>query len=380
MALSHRIIRCPPDAIVIISRARWRVAGNNGRRPAINAPSQQAKPPPGAGPLEKGLSAMFNMSRRDAMRAAGFAAALGLNSRLSIIAPANAQPAPDTGKGFYKYMIGSVEVTALYDGVWKKPHDPAFIKNASVDETKDALAKAGMTTDYVPIPLTVLVLKIGDKLVMIDSGSGVGQWQPTAVSLPDNLKGAGIDPAKVSTILVSHFHPDHIFGLMQKGTNAPNYPDAEIIVSATEYKWWTEPGRVEKLPEARKPLGTRIQAVFPTWKNFTLVEGEKEVVPGVRLVNAPGHTPGHSAFLLASGKQQLMISNDVAYVPALLAPHPEWQGAYDQDGPLAVETRRKVLDRVIADKIAICGAHFPFPGAGSFAKDGAGYAFTPVQA
>lgn len=323
---------------------------------------------------------MFNMSRRDAMRAAGFAAALGLNSRLSIIAPANAQPTPDTGKGFYKYMIGSVEVTALYDGVWKKPHDPAFIKNASVDETKDALAKAGMTTDYVPIPLTVLVLKIGDRLVMIDSGSGVGQWQPTAVSLPENLKGAGIDPAKISTILVSHFHPDHIFGLMQKGTNAPNYPDAEIIVSATEYKWWTEPGRVEKLPEARKPLGTRIQAVFPTWKNFTLVEGEKEVVPGVRLVNAPGHTPGHSAFLLASGKQQLMISNDVAYVPALLAPHPEWQGAYDQDGPLAVETRRKVLDRVIADKIAICGAHFPFPGAGSFAKDGAGYAFTPVQA
>jgi glyoxylase-like metal-dependent hydrolase (beta-lactamase superfamily II) len=216
--------------------------------------------------------------------------------------------------------------------------------------------------------------------VMIDSGSGVGQWQPTAVSLPDNLKGAGIDPAKISTVLISHFHPDHIFGLMQKGTNAANYPNAELIVSATEYKWWTEPGRVEKLPEARKALGNRIQTVFPTWKNFRLVETETEVVPGVRLVNAPGHTPGHSAFLLASGNRQLMISNDVAYVPALLAPHPEWQGAYDQDGPLAVETRRKLLDRVIADKIAICGAHFPFPGAGTFAKDGAGYAFMPVQA
>jgi len=266
---------------------------------------------------------MLNMSRRDVFVAAGFAAALGLNSRLAIVGSAHAQPAPDTGKGFYKYMIGSVEVTALYDGIWKKPHDPAFIKNASVDETKDALAKAGMTTDYVPIPLTVIVLKIGDKLVMIDSGSGAGQWQPTAVSLPDNLKGAGIDPAKVSTILVSHFHPDHIFGLMQKGTNAPNYPNAEIIVSATEYKWWTEPGRVEKLPEGRKALGARIHAVFPTWKNFKLVEGEKEVAPGIHMVNAPGHTPGHSAFLLGSGKQQLMISNDVAYVPALLAPHPE---------------------------------------------------------
>lgn len=323
---------------------------------------------------------MLNMSRRDVVLTAGFAAAIGLNSRFSIAGPALAQSAPEAGKGFYKYRIGSVEVTALYDGIWKKPHDPAFIKNASIDETKAALAAAGMTTDYMPIPLTVLVLKMGDKLVMIDSGSGVGQWQPTATSLPDNLRDAGIDPGKVGTVLISHFHPDHIFGLMQKGTNAANYPNAELIVSAAEYRWWTEPDRVQKLPEARRPLAARIQAVFPTWKNFRLVEGETEVVPGVRLVNTPGHTPGHAAFLLASGNQQLMISNDVAYVPALLAPHPEWQGAYDQDGPLAVETRRKLIDRVIADKMAICGAHFPFPGAGTFVKDGAAYTFTPVQA
>ena len=89
-----------------------------------------------------------------------------------------------------------MEVTALYDGIWRKPHDPAFIKNASIDETKAALAKAGMTTDYVPIPLTVFVLKIGDKLIMIDSGSGVGQWQPTAVSLPDNLRAPGSIPPR----------------------------------------------------------------------------------------------------------------------------------------------------------------------------------------
>src|SRR5262249_26443101 len=163
----------------------------------------------------------------------------------------------------------------------------------------------------------------------------------------------GIDPQKISTVLISHFHPDHIFGLMQKGTNAPNYPNAELIVSATEYKWWTEPGRVDKLPEARKPLGARIQAVFPTWKNFQLVDNEREVVRGIGMVTAPGHTPGHSAFLRGAGKQQLLISNDVAYVPALLGPHPEWQGAYDQDGPPAVKPRRKLLDRVIADKMAI---------------------------
>ena len=286
---------------------------------------------------------------------------------------------PTRPSGFHKYKVGSIEVTALYDGIWEKPHDPAFIKNASVEDTKAALGKAGLTTDFVSIPLTVVVLKVGDRLIMVDSGSG-GAVAADGRQARRQHAAAGIDPAKIGTILISHFHPDHIFGLMQKGTNAPTFPNAELVVSATEYKWWTEPGRVEKLPEARKPLGQRINAAFPGWKNFKLIEGEKEVAPGIRLVNAPGHTPGHAAFHVSSGSQQLMISNDTAYVPALLAPHPEWQGAYDQDGPLAVESRRKLLDRVIADKMMICGAHFPFPGAGAFAKDGSGYAFTPVKA
>lgn len=322
---------------------------------------------------------MLELSRRHfVLSAALAAAAFGLDAKLSIL-PAFAQKTPDPVPGFYKYKVGSVEVTALYDGIWEKPHDPAFIKNASIDDTKEALAKAGFTTDFVSIPLTVVVLGIGDRLVMVDSGSGGGQWQPTAGRLFTNMKAAGIDPARIDTILISHFHPDHIYGLMAKGTDEPIFPDAELVVSAAEYKWWTEPGRVEKLPEARKALGQRIQAVFPTWKNFSLVDTEKEVAPGVQLVKTPGHTPGHSAFLLSSGGEQLLISNDVAYVPALLAPHPEWQGAYDQDGPLAVETRRRLIDRAIADKLPVTGAHFPFPGAGKFAKDGAAYAFVPFK-
>lgn len=322
---------------------------------------------------------MLDLSRRQFVASAAFAAALGLDRHLTFVGPAHAQKTPEPANGFHKYKVGSIEVTAIYDGIWEKPHDPAFIKNASVDETKAALGKAGLPTEFVSVPLTVVVLRIGDRLVLVDSGSG-GQWQPTAGKLAANMKAAGIDPAKIGTILISHFHPDHILGLMEKGTNAPVFPNAELVVSATEYKWWTEPGRVEKLPEPRKPLGQRINAVFPGWKNFKLIEGETEVAPGVRLVSVPGHTPGHSAFHVSSGSQQLMISSDTAYVPALLAPHPEWQGAYDQDGPLAVESRRKLLDRVIAEKMMMCGAHFPFPGAGSFAKDGSGYAFTPARA
>jgi glyoxylase-like metal-dependent hydrolase (beta-lactamase superfamily II) len=322
---------------------------------------------------------MLSMSRRGVLASAAVAAAFGLHDkRLAFINPAHAEAPLEPANGVYKYKVGSIEVTAVYDGIWRKPHDPTFIKNASIEDTKEALSKAGLTTEFMPIPLTVTVLKIGDKYVMIDSGSGVGQWQANATNLPANMKAAGIDREKISTILVSHFHPDHVWGLMEKGTNAAVFPNAELVVSSTEYNWWTESGRVEKLPEGRRPAGKRIGDVFPTWKNWKLVDDNAEVAPGVRMIAAPGHTPGHAAFLVTSGKDQLMVSNDTMYVPALLAPHPDWQGAYDQDSATAITTRRKLIDRVIADKMMICGAHFPFPGRGTFTKDGNAYAFAPL--
>src|SRR5262249_27015525 len=164
-----------------------------------------------------------------------------------------------------------------------------------------------------------------------------------------------------------------------KDTNKPVFPDAELIVSDAEYKFWTDPAVIDRLPEARKGLARRIQAVFPTWKNIRQVTGEPEVAPGIRFVSSPGHTPRHRAFHLPSGTSQVMISNDTAYVPALVVANPGWHGQYDQDAALAEASRRKLLDRVIADKIMICGYHFPFPGAGIIAKDGGGYALTVMK-
>jgi glyoxylase-like metal-dependent hydrolase (beta-lactamase superfamily II) len=319
---------------------------------------------------------MFSMSRRDFVVSTGLAAALGLNARL--VVPAFAQKTPDPPKGFVPYKVGSADVTALYDGIWEKLHDPAFIANASVDDVKGAMVKAGFTPDFVSIPFTVVVVKNGGKTILCDSGTG-GQVQPTAGKMMSNMKAAGIDPASIDSILISHFHPDHIFGLMEKETNKPVFPNAEIIVSDVEYKFWTDPTVVDRLPEARKGLARRIQAVFPTWKNIKQVEGEPEVAPGIRFVSAPGHTPGHRAFHLASGSSQLMISNDTAYLPALVVAHPEWHGQYDQDANTAEASRRKLLDRVIADKMMICGYHFPFPGAGMVSKDGSGYALTIMK-
>src|SRR5712692_8273230 len=292
---------------------------------------------------------MLNLSRRDFVVSTGLAAALGLNARLAV-SPAFAQKTPDPGKPYVSYKVGAAEVTALYDGIWEKPHDPAFIANASVEDVKAAMVKAGLSPDFVSIPFTVAVVKTGGKTIMCDSGTG-GQVQPTAGKMMANMKAAGIDPAKINTILISHFHPDHIFGLMEKETNKPVFPNAEIIVSDVEYKFWTDPAVIDRLPEARKGLARRIQAVFPTWKNMRQVQGEPEVAPGIRFVSSPGHTPGHRAFHLSSGSSQLMISNDTAYVPALVVANPGWRGAYDQDGATAEASRRKLLDRVIADTL-----------------------------
>ncbi|WFP61983.1 MBL fold metallo-hydrolase [Mesorhizobium sp. WSM4904] len=322
---------------------------------------------------------MFNMTRRMVLGSAAAAAAFGIAGRLEFAPAAHAETPVEPLVGFYKYKVGSLEVTAVYDGIWRKPHDPAFIKDVSVDDTKAALAKAGLTTDFMPIPLTVVVLKMNGRTIMMDAGSGVGQWQANATHLPANMKAAGIDYKAIDTIMISHFHPDHVWGLMEKGTNAPVFPNAELIVNAAEYDWWTDPSRLAKLPEGRKPAGKRIAENFPKWKNWKLVEDGTEVVPGIRIMAAPGHTPGHAVYHVDAGSEQFLVSADTMYVPALLAPHPEWQGAYDQDGPMAIATRHKVIDQVIADNVRICGSHFPFPGTGSFVKDGNAYAFTPTQ-
>jgi glyoxylase-like metal-dependent hydrolase (beta-lactamase superfamily II) len=321
---------------------------------------------------------MLNLSRRDFVVSTGLAVALGLDGRLAI-SPAFAQKTAGPAKGFVTYKIGGADVTALYDGIWEKPHDPAFITNASVDDVKGAMTKAGLSADFVSIPFTVVVVRNGGKTVLCDSGTG-GQVQPTAGKMMVNMKAAGIDPATIDTILISHCHPDHIFGLMEKDTNKPVFPNAEIVISDVEYKFWSDPAVIDRLPEARKGLARRIQAVFPTWKNIRQVSGEPEVAPGIRFVSAPGHTPGHRAFHLASGASELMISNDTAYVPALVVANPGWHGQYDQDAATAEASRRKLLDRVIADKVMICGYHFPFPGAGTVAKDGAGYALSVMKA
>ena len=320
---------------------------------------------------------MFETSRRDlVLGAAGAYAAFGLAKPIAFIGAAQAQQAP--AQGFRKYKIGDIEVISLYDGMWEKAHDENFIKGANVEQTKAALKAGGLTDAHVPIPFTVIAINTGGRLVLIDSGTGGGQaGGPKAGLLAQSMAAAGLDPKAVKTIVISHFHGDHISGLMAKDTNAQMFPDAEIIVPAAEYKWWTQP--IDSIAQPRRGLAQRVQATFPTWKNVKQVDGEAELVPGVRALPAHGHTQGHTVHLISSGGKQLLVTADATNLPALFVKNPQWQAGFDHVPDLAVETRKRLFDRAIADKAMVAGYHWGLPNVGTIVKDGNGYAFTPAE-
>lgn len=332
---------------------------------------------------------MQSISRRGFVISAATASAVfGLDGTLEFVSPAQAQKGSGSGagtagltdRGFARFSVGDIKITTVFDGQFDKPHDPGFITNASVEETKAALQKAGLPGDVVPITFTVTFVEIGGKIIMFDSGTGGQMGGPKAGLLSkSNLAKAGIDPSGISTIVVTHFHGDHILGLMSK-ENAQVFPNAEIVMPRSEYAYWTDPALPAKLPPARQGLVKRIQATFPNWTNIQQVTDGKEAIKGVVAMNTNGHTPGHTSYHLNSGSNQFIVAGDITNIVPLFVAHPGWHAAFDQDPVMAEAARRTFFDRVVADKAVVSGYHWGMPGAGTIQKDGKGYALVPVDA
>jgi glyoxylase-like metal-dependent hydrolase (beta-lactamase superfamily II) len=318
---------------------------------------------------------MFEISRRDVVFGAAAAYAMfGLSKPIAFIDVAEAQPAQ--APAFRKYKVGDFEVFSLYDGVWEKPHDENFIKGANVEQTKAELKAGGLPDAFVTVPFTTVAVKSPSGVVLIDSGTGGQTGGPKAGLMMQSMQAAGIAPKDVKTIVISHFHGDHIFGLKQKDGAAQVFPDAEIIVPAAELKWWTQP--VDSIPQPRRGNAQLVQSTLGTWKNVKAVDGEADVAPGIRAVPAFGHTQGHTAHLISSGGKSLLVSGDVTNLYTLFVKHPDWQVAFDHVPDLAVETRKKLFDRAVADKLMVAGYHWGLPNVGTISKDGNGYAFSPA--
>ena len=314
--------------------------------------------------------------RHFVVSAAAASAAFSLNGTMELVPAAHAQ---NTSQPSVKrFTIGDIEVIAVNDGVWTREHTDDFIANATIADTKKALAEGNVDPGLISMGMTVLIIKTKGKTYLIDSGTG-GQIVPTAGCLLQSLKLADVTPEQIDGILLTHFHADHIYGMMVGTSDERVFPKAQMIASADEFNYWTQPEIFKEQPQRRHSYIKRIHSFFPKWKSMChLVSGEQEVIPGVRIIPAFGHSPGHSVFHVSSGADQFFYLGDTANVPALFVRNPQWHVFYDQDGPGAEATRRKMFDRMVAEKALCACTHFPYPSVGRIQRDGKGYVYAGV--
>ena len=317
---------------------------------------------------------MTKLTRRNLLAAsAATAAALSVPP-----AQAAAPAAGKQGAGVYRHKIGRYELTALYDGTWFRTVDDKFVRNASAAEVDKALTDSFLHPRVVPTSFTALLVNTGSKLILIDTGTA-GQLGPTTGHMATALAAAGVQPAQIDTILISHFHPDHINGIKDKEGNKI-FANAEIQVPAPEWAHWMDDARMNAAPEAARGGFLNARRIFRDIANeVKRFEPGGEVAPGITSIAAYGHTPGHTAFTVSSGNQSMLVLGDTTNHPWLFARRPEWQGMFDSDGAMAVATRKRLLDRAAADKLLVQGYHFPFPASGHIVKTATGYEVVPVM-
>ena len=265
--------------------------------------------------------------------------------------------------------IGDIEITTVSDGVLAAPLDVVL----GMDKAE--VERLAGRKDKIDISVNAFLLKRNGKWALVDVGSG-NTMGPTLGKLPANLRVRGVAPEAIETIFLTHLHPDHANGLVDDAGNAV-YPNAEVILHETEARFWLdrEPtsGENERI---RRNLAKCAVTTKPYRARMRTVR-DGEVMPGITAVPLAGHTPGHTGWLIESGKEGLLIWGDVVHLAAIQVQRPDTGLVYDVDPQAACATRRRMFDRVAADKLMVGGAHLDFPGFGTIVRKGAGYAFEP---
>lgn len=282
----------------------------------------------------------------------------------------------------FRYNIGDIEVTVLTDGFRMVPVDDKYLANASASDLVKALAAAGLPTDKMKNTYSPVVLSTGGKRVLIDTGNGeaaLKQSNGERGTLNGNLAAAGIDRNAIDVVVISHFHADHVNGLLM-ADNSRAFPNAEIMVPEVEWKFWMDDGEMSRASKGRMTeLFANNRRVFDALgRKVTVYRWDQEIAPGVTAVGTPGHSIGHTSFMVASRGKRVFVQQDICNNVAVFAPFPDWHGFFDQDPPKAAATRRRIYDMLAAEKLPVQAYHFPYPALGRVEKAGDGYRVIPV--
>jgi len=326
---------------------------------------------------------MTKLTRRTVLAGAVAAgAATALTPSAISTARAAAPPSGGQAPGFYRYKVGSYECTSLNDGARSFPLPDTFVTNVPKAEALAAAEAAYMPQGMVTVPFNPQLVNTGGKLVLIDSGNGVANFEPSKGAIGrtlHNLSAAGVDATGIDVVLMSHLHPDHTNGI-RAADGSMAFPNAEIMVPAKDWEFWMSDENAAKAQsDLMKNYFANVKRVYSGIESkVTKYDWGKEVAPGITAVAAPGHTPGHTTFVVASGSSSILIQSDVTNIPEFFLRNPDWHVVYDVDPEQAQATRHKFYDMASAEKALVVGFHFTFPSMGHVEKDGAKYRLVPI--
>lgn len=281
--------------------------------------------------------------------------------------------------GFYRMMVGQFEVTALYDGYIDI--DPKILRYTSAREVQSLLARMFVAaTPGVQTAVNAYLINTGSNLVLVDTGAAAC-FGPTLGRIVENLRAAGYEPAQVDTVLLTHLHGDHACGLAADGKAV--FPNATVHVDQADADFWLSEAKAAAAPKDAQPFFAMARAAVAPYQSAgrlrTYTGAGQEPVPGVTVVNANGHTPGHNGYLFTSGKDSLLLWGDIVHNHAVQLRRPEVAIEFDVDSPAAVRTRKRIFADAAKNKLWVGGAHMPFPGIGHVRREAAGYTWVPVE-